>query len=67
MRTGQKEDSFGNISYPIADKKEYSFGNRSYPRTFSGSVGMMTTAKTELPYPCVSQAKTRDESSRRGK
>ena len=27
----------------------------------------MTTARTELPYPCSPQAKTRDESSRRGK
>ena len=32
-RTRQKEDSFGNISYPIADKKEDSFGKRIYPRT----------------------------------
>ena len=35
--------------------------------TFGGSGGMMTTARTELPYPCSPQAKTRDESSRRGK
>ena len=27
----------------------------------------MTTARTELPYPCSPHAKTRDESSRRGK
>ena len=27
----------------------------------------MTTARTELPCPCSPQAKTRDESSRRGK
>ena len=35
--------------------------------TFGGSGGMMTTARTELLYPCSPQAKTRDESSRRGK
>ena len=34
--------------------------------TFGGSGGMMTTAGTELPYPCSPQAKTRDESSPRG-
>ena len=27
----------------------------------------MSTARPELPYPCVSQAKSRDEISRRGK
>ena len=35
--------------------------------TFGGSGGIMTTARTELPYPCSPQAKTRGESSRRGK
>ena len=35
--------------------------------TFGGSGGIMTAARTELPYPCSSQAKTRDKSSRRGK
>ena len=35
--------------------------------TFGGSGGMMTTARTELPYPCVSQAKSRGETSRRGR
>ena len=34
--------------------------------TFGGSGGM-TTARTELPYPCVSQTKTRGESSQRRK
>ena len=33
---------------------------------FGGSGGIMTTAKPGLPYPCSPQAKTRDESSRRG-
>ena len=32
-----------------------------------GSDGMMSTAGLELPYPRVSQAKFRDETSRRGK
>ena len=35
--------------------------------TFGGSGGIMATAGTELPYPCSPQAKTRGESSRRGK
>ena len=33
--------------------------------TIGGSGGILTTTtRPELPYPCVSQAKTRDESSR---
>ena len=35
--------------------------------TFGGSGGILTTARPELPYPCVSKAKSRDETSRRGK
>ena len=35
--------------------------------TFGGSGGIMSTARPELSYPCVSQAKSRDETSRRGK
>ena len=35
--------------------------------TNGGSGGMMSTAGLELPYPRVSQAKFRDETSRRGK
>ena len=35
--------------------------------TFGGSGGIMSTARSELPYPCNSQAKSRDETSRRGK
>ena len=35
--------------------------------TFGGSGMIMTTARSELPYPCSTQAKTRGESSRRGK
>ena len=34
---------------------------------FGGSGGIRSTARPELPYPCVSQAKSRDETSRRGK
>ena len=34
--------------------------------TFGGSGGIRSTARPELPYPCVSQAKSRDETSRRG-
>ena len=35
--------------------------------TNGGSGGMMSTAGLEFPYPRVSQAKFRDETSRRGK
>ena len=35
--------------------------------TFGGSGEIMTTARSELPYPCVSLAKSRGETSRRGK
>ena len=35
--------------------------------TFGGSGGIMTTAGPELPYPCNSKAKSRGETSRRGK
>ena len=35
--------------------------------TFGGSGGIRSTARPELPYPCVSQAKSRDETSRRGR
>ena len=35
--------------------------------TFGGSGGIRSTARLELLYPCVSQAKSRDETSRRGK
>ena len=34
---------------------------------FGGSGGIRSTARPELPYPCVTQAKSRDETSRRGK
>ena len=42
---------------------------RSAHVTFSGSGGIMSTARPELPYPCdsVSQAKSWDKTSRRGK
>ena len=35
--------------------------------TFGGSGGIRSTARPELPYLCVSKAKSRDETSRRGK
>ena len=40
---------------------------RSAHVTFGESGGIMSTARPELPYPCDSQAKSRDETSRRGK
>ena len=35
--------------------------------TFGGSGGIRSIARPGLPCPCVSQAKSRDETSRRGK
>ena len=35
--------------------------------TFGGGGEIKSTARLELPYPCCSQAKTRGESSRKGK
>ena len=35
--------------------------------TFGGSGGIMSTARPELPYPCNSQAKSQDKTSRKGK
>ena len=35
--------------------------------TFGGSGGIRSTTRPELPYACVSQAKSRDETSWRGK
>ena len=40
---------------------------RSAHVTNGGSGGIRSTARPELPYPCYSQAKSRDETSRRGK
>ena len=40
---------------------------RSANVTFGGSGGIRSTARLELPYPFNSQAKSRDETSRRGK
>ena len=34
--------------------------------TFGGSGGIMSTARPELPYPCNSQGKSRDETLLRG-
>ena len=34
--------------------------------TFGGIGGIRSTARPELPYPCNSNAKSRDETSRRG-
>ena len=40
---------------------------RSAHVTFGGSGGIRSTARPELPYPSNSQAKSRDETSWRGK
>ena len=39
---------------------------QNYHVTFGGSGGIRSTARPEVPYPCDSQAKSRDETSRRG-
>ena len=52
----------GEHAFPLTG-----FVCRSAHVTFGGSGGIMSTARPELPYPCVSQAKSRDETSRRGK
>ena len=52
----------GEHAFPLTG-----FVCRSALVTFGGSCGIMTTARPELPYPCNSQAKSRDETSRRGK
>ena len=52
----------GEHAFPLTG-----FVCRSTNVTFAGSGGIRSTARLELPYPCVSQAKSRDETSRRGK
>ena len=52
----------GEHAFPLTG-----FVCRSAHVTFGGSGGIMTTARPELPYPCVSQAKSWDKTSRRGK
>ena len=52
----------GEHAFPLTG-----FVCRSARVTFGGSGGIRSTARPELPYPCVSQAKSRDETSRRGK
>ena len=42
------------------------FVSESAHITFGGSGGIRSTASPELPYPCNSQAQSRDETSRRG-
>ena len=67
---GSKGCIYKQIKPPLVD--EYAFPLTGFVCetahvTFGGSGGIMTTARPELPYPCVSQAKSRDETSRRGK
>ena len=52
----------GEHAFPLTG-----FVCRSAHVTFGGSGGIRSTARPELPYPWVSQAKSRDETSRRGK
>ena len=57
-----KPSLVGEHAFPLTG-----FVCRSAHVTFGGSGGIMTTARPELPYPCVSQAKSWDKTSRRGK
>ena len=51
----------GEHAFPLTG-----FVCRSAHVTFGGSGGIRSTATPELPYPCYPQAKSRDETSRRG-
>ena len=57
-----KSHLVGEHAFPLTG-----FVCRSAHVTFGGNGGIITTARPELPYPCVSQAKSWDETSRRGK
>ena len=57
-----KPSLVGEHAYPLTG-----FVCKEAHVTFGGSGGIRSTARPELPYPCVSQAKSRDETSRRRK
>ena len=61
---------YKQIKPPLVSEHAFpltAFVCRTAQVTFGGSGGIRSTARPELPYPCVSQAKSRDETSRRGK
>ena len=61
---------YKQIKPPLVDEHAFpmmGFACKEAHVTFGSSGGIMSTARPELPYPCVSQAKSRDETSRRGK
>ena len=61
---------YKQIKPPLVDEHAFpltGFVCRSAHVTFGDSGGIRSTARPELPYLCVSQAKSRDETSRRGK
>ena len=61
----------------IYSKLNHPWGEHAFPLTglvcmaanvtFGGSGGIRPTARPEMPYPCNSQAKSRVETSQRGK
>ena len=60
---------YKQIKPPLVDEHAFpltEFVCESANVTFGGSGGIRSTARPELPYPCVSQAKSRDETSRGG-
>ena len=56
-----KQIKHGEHAFPLTG-----FVCRSTHVTFGGSGGIMSMARPEVSYPCVSQAKSRDETSWRG-
>ena len=59
---------YKQIKPPLVGEHAFSltgFVCRSARVAFGGSGRIRSTARPELPYPCVSQAKSRDETSRR--
>ena len=64
-----KSSIYRRIKPPLVDEHAFpmkGFFARRIHVTFGGSGGIMSTARPELPYPCNSKAKPRDETSRRG-
>ena len=61
---------YRQIKSPLVDEHAFpltGFVRDSAHVTFRGSGGIMSTARPELPYPCNSRAKYRDETSWRRK
>ena len=64
---GEHGRHIGNINHLWRCTSFSPTGSGSVLVTNGGSSGIMSTARLELPYPRISQAKFRDEISRREK